>query len=58
MDRVLIHEIYGHLAPVVEADDVGKGCPDAVRRGESQSCVSIREARIAAEIERSAAITT
>ena len=52
LDRVLIHEIYGHLVPVVEAHDMAKGCPDAVRPGESQSCVSVREAVIAAELER------
>lgn len=50
LDRVLIHEIYGHLVPVVEARDMAKGCPDAVRPGESQSCVSVREAEIAAEL--------
>ena len=50
LDRVLIHEIYGHVVPVVEARDMSKGCPDAPRPGESRSCVSIREAEIAAEL--------
>jgi hypothetical protein len=52
LDRVLIHEIYGHLAPLVAARDMSKGCSDAVEDDESVPCVAIREAEIAAEIER------
>ena len=52
LDRVLIHEIYGHLVPVVEARDMSKGCPDAPRPGEEKPCVAIREEEIAAELER------
>jgi hypothetical protein len=58
LDRVLIHEIYGHVVPVVEARDMSKGCPDAVEEGETQSCVAKREAQIAAEIERGVDVTT
>jgi hypothetical protein len=50
LDRILVHEIYGHLVPVVDARDRSKGCPDALRPGESQPCVAVREAEIAAEI--------
>lgn len=47
IDRLLIHEIYGHLAPVVAS---GQECPDQVRPGETSSCVKLREQRIAAEL--------
>ncbi|HSL69521.1 MAG TPA: hypothetical protein VK864_04725, partial [Longimicrobiales bacterium] len=53
VDRVLIHEIYGHLAPVVEAGDARKECPDHLRRGETRPCVTAREALIAAELAHS-----
>ena len=51
LDRVLVHEIYGHTVPLVEARDASKGCPDALQPGESKSCVAVRETQIAAELE-------
>ena len=52
IDRVLIHEIYGHLAPVIAARDASLECPDQRRPGELQPCVKLREARIAHELSR------
>ncbi|HEX6558836.1 MAG TPA: hypothetical protein VF021_05220 [Longimicrobiales bacterium] len=50
LDRVLIHEIYGHLAPMVAARDVQHECLDQLRPGEATPCVQVRERRIAAEL--------
>jgi hypothetical protein len=50
LDRVLIHEIYGHLTPVVAARDPWQECPDDPRPGEARSCVREREDRIAREL--------
>lgn len=50
IDRVLIHEIYGHLAPVVASGDARQECPDQLRPGEATPCVQLRERKIAAEL--------
>lgn len=56
LDRVLIHEIYGHLAPIIAAGDPLEECPDHARRGEAKPCVQVREERVAGEIARSRAM--
>jgi hypothetical protein len=50
VDRVLIHEIYGHLAPAIEASSARAECPDQLEPGEVTSCVQRREWKIAAEL--------
>jgi hypothetical protein len=50
VDRILIHEIYGHLTPVVAARDPGQECPDHLRRGEVKPCVNLREEAIVNEL--------
>jgi hypothetical protein len=54
LDDLIIHEVYGHLVPVVEARNVAASCADA-RRGERHrdSCVGRRELAIHAEVESS-----
>jgi hypothetical protein len=51
LDRLLVHEIYGHLAPVVEARSATATCPDA-RPGERRedSCVWRREQVVLREV--------
>lgn len=53
LDELLIHEIYGHLAPVLIANDLDKVCSD--RRNlwdpeEGPSCVEKREKEVHGEI--------
>jgi hypothetical protein len=52
LTRLLVHEIYGHLAPVVAAHDVSRNCPDQLRAGEVTPCVKLREEEIAAELDQ------
>lgn len=53
MDFTLIHEIYGHVLPILEHGSQRGACSDAPRAGEREACVKTRERRIAEEIERS-----
>jgi hypothetical protein len=52
VDRLVAHEVYGHLVPVVQAGGQRGHCGDA-RRGERQadSCVGHREKRVLDEID-------
>ena len=50
IDRVLIHEIYGHLTPIIASRDLQQECPDQLRPGEQTPCVQVRERQIAAEL--------
>lgn len=52
IDRLLIHEIYGHLTPVIATRDAAQECPDQLRAGEVTPCVQLRERQVAAELER------
>lgn len=52
IDRVLVHELYGHLTPVIATRDPAQECPDQLRAGEATPCVQVRERQIAAELER------
>ncbi|MBX6363065.1 MAG: hypothetical protein IRZ00_04285 [Gemmatimonadetes bacterium] len=52
IDFTLIHEIYGHVLPILEHGSQRGACPDAPRPGEREACVETRERRIAEEIER------
>jgi hypothetical protein len=51
IDAILIHEIWGHLVPVIEAGDLTGNCPDP-RAGESagSSCVMQRENDLRTEL--------
>jgi hypothetical protein len=51
LDRLMIHEVYGHLAPVVQARRLRANCPDA-RAGQryTESCVAQREMEILREL--------
>lgn len=53
VDGLLIHEIYGHLAPVVEARNIRAACADPAP-GErlEESCVGRRELALRAERAR------
>lgn len=50
IDRVLIHEIFGHLTPAIAAASALVECPDQLRPGEVVPCVQLRERIIAAEL--------
>lgn len=50
IDRVLVHEIYGHLAPIIAAGDAYSDCPDHARPGEQQACVALREDHVMREL--------
>ncbi|HEY0674187.1 MAG TPA: hypothetical protein VGD27_18065 [Longimicrobiales bacterium] len=52
IDRILIHEIYGHLTPVIATRDPAQECPDQLRAGEVTPCVQVRERQVAAELAR------
>jgi len=54
VDRLLIHEVYGHLAPMFGPD--GRECSDVVRRGEARPCVAVREEHVATELAAYAAV--
>ena len=51
VDRILIHEVYGHVVPLAASRQISGGCPDP-SPGESAltSCAIIRENRIRAEL--------
>jgi hypothetical protein len=53
LEKLLIHEVYGHLAPVVKTRNLRYHCADP-RPGErhEESCVGQREQLILAEIEQ------
>ena len=50
VDRLLIHEIYGHLAPMFAVDGPARACSDEARPGEARPCVSVREEHVAGEL--------
>lgn len=51
IERILIHEIYGHVVPLAQSRRLSGGCPDP-RPGQppSSSCAIRRENRIRAEL--------
>jgi hypothetical protein len=50
LDGLIIHEVYGHLVPVVAARDAGKQCADPRGRQRlAESCVGKREQFLKAE---------
>lgn len=55
IDRILIHEIYGHSLPVIQAGGPQGICADPKARGASafeSSCVGARENRLLRELGR------
>ena len=51
VDRILIHEVYGHVVPLAASRQISGGCPDP-SPGESAltSCAIVRENRIRSEL--------
>lgn len=51
IDRILIHEVYGHAVPLAQARRLEGGCPDpAPGAPPSSSCAIRRENRVRAEL--------
>lgn len=51
VDRILIHELYGHVVPLAASRTIAGGCPDpAPGAPASSSCAMQRENRIRAEL--------
>jgi hypothetical protein len=51
VDRILIHEIYGHVLPLAETRRISGGCPDpGPSDPPTSSCAIVRENRIRVEL--------
>jgi hypothetical protein len=51
VDRILVHEIYGHVVPLAWNRTIAGGCPDPAPGAPAESsCAMLRENRIRAEL--------
>lgn len=51
IDRILIHELYGHVVPLARTRELAGGCPDpGPREPARSSCAIVRENRVRAEL--------
>jgi hypothetical protein len=51
VDRILVHEVYGHVLPLARTREIAGGCPDpAAGEPAASSCAIVRENVIRAEL--------